>query len=158
MTTTPHETYYRSEDAQQILNLAIARQAEAGELTRTQLFEIAAELNIAPADILAAEQEWLAHQGEQAERQAFDRVRQGRFRSQAVKHLIFAGFFLALYLLFGGQFWLFPVFVGGVSLALSAWKTYFLSEDDYNQAFQQWRQRQRLKQTVTSFVNRCLGV
>jgi hypothetical protein len=158
MTTTSHETHYRSEDAQQILNIAIARQAEAGELTRTQLFEIAAELNIAPADILAAEQEWLTRQGEQAERQTFDRARQGRFRSRAVRHVIMAGFFLGLYVLFGGQFWLFPVFVSGVSLALSAWKTYFLSDEDYNTAFQQWRQRQRLKQSVTSLVNRCLGV
>jgi hypothetical protein len=158
MTTTPHETYYRSEDAQQILNIAIARQAEAGELTRTQLFEIAAELNIAPTDILAAEQEWLSCRGEQAERQTFDRARQGRFRSRVVRHLIMAGFFLGLYFMFGGQFWLFPVFVGGMSLALSAWRTYFLSEEDYHTAFQQWRQRQRLKQSVTSLVNRCLGV
>ena len=47
MTTTSHnpshEILYRSEDAQQILNIAIARQAEAGELTRTQLLEVAAD-------------------------------------------------------------------------------------------------------------------
>ena len=57
------EEIYRQEDAQQILQLAIARQAEEGELSRVQLFEIAAELNIAPADIQAAELEWFANKG-----------------------------------------------------------------------------------------------
>ena len=39
---------YASEDAQQILQIAIAKETEAGELTRAQLAEIASELNIAP--------------------------------------------------------------------------------------------------------------
>lgn len=158
MTAPTDEIFYRSEDAQQILHIAIARQAEEGELTRTQLFEIAAELNIAPNDIVAAEQEWLTHQGERVERQSFDRSRQGRLRSRLVRYLIVGGFFFGLQLLTGWNFWLYPILALGVSAALSTWKTYGLSEEDYNIAFQQWRQRQRLKQSVTSLVNRCLGV
>lgn len=158
MTSTTTDTYYRSEDAQQILQIAIARQAEVGELTRTQLFEIAAELNIAPTDIMAAEQEWLMRQGELSERQSFDRSRQGWFRSRLMRYLIVGSFFLGLQILTGWNFWLYPILALGVSAALSAWKTYGLSEEDYNLAFQQWRQRQRLKQSVTSLVNRCLGV
>ncbi|MFQ4135779.1 hypothetical protein PGN35_005615 [Nodosilinea sp. PGN35] len=49
---------YPAEDAQQILSLAIARQTESGELSRTQLLEIADELGIAPETIAAAEREW----------------------------------------------------------------------------------------------------
>lgn len=156
MTATPlTETYYRSEDAQQILQIAIARQAEAGELTRSQLFEIAAELNIAPADIVAAEQEWQSRQGELVERQAFDRVRQGRFRSRLGKYLIVGSFFLLLDLLTGWHGWSLVLLLGwGVSVALSAWKTYCSSEDDYNTAFQRWRQKQQLKRSVTTLMNR----
>jgi hypothetical protein len=152
-----NDTLYRSEDAQQILQIAIARQAEAGELSRSQLFEIAAELNIASADIVAAEQEWLTRQGELAERQKFDRARHNRFQSRLVKHLIIASFLLVLYLI-GWKFMVFPILGLGISIALSAWKTYCLTEEDYHTAFQQWRQRQQLKQSVTSLVNRCLGV
>lgn len=156
-TSTLTDTLYRSEDAQQILKIAIARQAEAGELSRTQLFEIAAELNIAPADIVAAEQEWLTQQGEQTERQMFDRARQSRFQSRLVKFLIVSVGFLVPYVLTGWTLWLFPILGGGVSMALAGWKTYCLNEEDYNNAFQQWRQRQRLKQSVNSLMNRWLG-
>lgn len=158
MTATTPETCYCSEDAQQILQIAIARQADGGELTRTQLFEIAAELNIAPSDIVAAEQEWLSRQGELAERQTFERTRQNRFQSRLVKYGIVGGFFFGLKLLTGWTFWLYPILALAVSAALLAWRTYGLSEEDYNSAFQQWRQRQRLKQSVTGLVNRWLGV
>ena len=50
---------YASEEAQQILQIAIAKETEGGELTRTQLMEIAAELNIAPETLMSAEREWL---------------------------------------------------------------------------------------------------
>jgi hypothetical protein len=159
MTATTTETYYRSEDAQQILQIAITRQAETGELTRSQLFEIAAELNIAPADILAAEREWQTRQGELVQRQAFDRARQSRFHSRLIKYLIVGGFFLLLDFFTGWHGWSLLLLLGwGVSVALAAWKTYCLSEEDYNTAFQAWRQRQQLKRSVTSLVNRCLGV
>ena len=49
---------YVSENAQQILQIAIAKETEAGELTRTQLMEIAAELNISSETMQLAEQEW----------------------------------------------------------------------------------------------------
>jgi hypothetical protein len=157
-TTANTETLYRSEDAQQILQIAIARQAEVGELSRSQLFEIAAELNIASADIVAAEREWLTRQGERAERQKFDQARQSRFRSRLTKHLIGAGFFFVLYCLNSWNFLIYPILGIAVSAALSAWKTYCLPDEDYQMAFQQWRQRQQLKHSITSFVNRCLGM
>jgi hypothetical protein len=161
MTTTSHnpshEILYRSEDAQQILNIAIARQAEAGELTRTQLLEVAAELNIDPADILAAEQEWASRQGELAQRQAFDRLRQGQFQSRLIKSGIMGGFFYALGV-YVGSFFFFPIWGIGFGVALAAWKTYGLGEDAYNAAFLRWRQRQQLKRSVTGLLNRVLGL
>lgn len=159
-TATASEIYYRSEDAQQILNIAIARQAEAGELTRTQLLEIASELNIAASDIVAAEQEWVLQQGELVERQKFDKARRGRFQSRLVRYgIIGAGLYLLTLFTSISLAAVSPILWAlGFMIALAAWKTYGLSEEDYNNAFIKWRQRQKLKRSVTGLLNRCLGV
>lgn len=150
---------YRSEDAQQILQIAIARQADAGELTRQQLFEIASELNIAPDDLLMAEQEWQLRRGELEEKRVFDRMRRGKFWHRCGRFLIIGAFLIALDLLTGWNRWsLFILLLWGVGVALDAWKTYGLSREAYEEAFLRWRQRRQLKRSVTSWVNRWLGV
>lgn len=147
---------YRSEDAQQILQIAIARQAEAGELTREQLYEIAAELNIAAADIEAAEQEWLMRRGEAAERAAFIRFRQSKFQRRLVKYAIVNIFLIALNLLTSpGVLWsLYITLFWGIGVALDAWKTYRINDVEFEEAFQQWQQRQQLKRSVSTILNR----
>ena len=151
---------YRSEDAQQILQIAIARQAEVGELTRTQLFEIAAELNIAPADIQAAEQEWLTRQGESAERTTFDLQRRHRFQQRVAKFAIVNGFLLTVNFLsgWGIGFIAYVCLFWGLGMALDAWKTFKLRGEDYEEAFLRWRQRRQLKKSVSSLVNRVLSL
>lgn len=158
MDSTSTETLYRTEDAQQILKIAIARQAEAGELSRAQLFEIASELNITPSDIAAAEQEWLLQQSEQSERRTFDRIRHDRFLSNCVKSGIISSFFMGMSFLTGWGWLAYPIWFLVVRLALAAWRTYFLTEEDYRVAFEQWRQRQTLKRSVAGLLNRWLGV
>ncbi len=49
---------YTTEDIQQILQIAIARQGEDDQLTREQLWEIAQELDLDPQSIQAAESDW----------------------------------------------------------------------------------------------------
>ena len=151
---------YRSEDAQQILHIAIAKQAEAGELTRTQLYEIAAELNIAPADMQAAEHEWQISRGESVERQAFDLQRRQRFQRRFARFAIVNGFLLLLNLLLsGGLGWSLYVLLGwGVGVALDAWRTFQLSGEDYEGAFIRWRQKRQLKRSVSTLVNRLLSI
>ena len=154
------EEIYRQEDAQQILHLAIARQAEEGELSRTQLFEIAAELNIAPADIQAAEQDWFANKGILKEQESFNLFRKSKFQQGLTKFLIINGFFIAFDLLTGGGVgWsLYILLFWGLGMSLNAWKTFQTSGEDYDIAFQRWRQTRQLKKSVSSLVNRVLGV
>jgi 2TM domain len=154
------EEIYLQEDAQQILKLAIARQAEAGELSRTQLFEIAAELNIAPADIQAAELEWIANKGVLQEQESFNLFRKNKFQRGFTKYLIINGFLIALDLLTGGGIgWsLYVVLFWGLGVALNAWKTFQTSGDEYDIAFQRWRQKRQLKKSVNGLVNKVLGV
>jgi hypothetical protein len=152
--------FYRSEDAQQILHLAIARQAEAGELSRVQLFEIAAELNISAADLQAAEQDWLSRRGEFEERRAFNLFRRGKFQQRLGRYLIVNLFLILLNLLTaGGLTW--SLYIGlawGVGVALDAWKTYRMNGEDYEEAFQRWRQKRQIKQTFNNLLNRWLSV
>jgi 2TM domain len=154
------EEIYRQEDAQQILHLAIARQAEEGELSRTQLFEIAAELNISPTDIQAAELEWVANKGILREQESFNLFRKSKFQQRLTKFLIINGFLMAFDLLTGGGIgWsLYILLFWGLGMALNAWKTFQTSGEDYDIAFQRWRQTRQLKKSFSSLVNRLLGV
>lgn len=147
---------YRSEDAQQILQIAITRQAEAGELTRAQLLEIATELNISPTDLESAEQEWRLRQGEWEERQLFVRLRQSRFKRRLVRYTIVNGLLLALSLIspLSVTFVLCVALLWGIGVALDAGKTYLLSTEEFEEAFQNWRQRRQLKASFSTIVTR----
>jgi hypothetical protein len=151
---------YRQEDVQQILQIAIARQGETEELSRTQLLEIADEMGIAVADLELAEQEWLAQCGESQERQAFDRARRHRFQQYLTRYLIVNAFLVLLnFLTGGGLSWSIYVVLGwGLPLSLNAWKTYQTTGEDYENAFQGWCRQRRLKKTVHTFLNRFIGV
>lgn len=149
---------YRQEDAQQILQIAIARQVESGELTRTQLFEIADELGIAAGDLEQAEQEWRLQQGELQERQAFDRYRRTQLGQSFGKYAIVNAFFLLLNGTTGDLSWALYVALGwGLMLSLKAWKTFQSAGEDYETAFQRWYRQRRLKRTVNSLIDRWLN-
>ena len=154
---------YSQEDAQQILHLAIVRQVESGEITREQLLEIATELDIAPADLEAAEQEWMTQRGDLLERQTFDMVRRDKFRHRLGKYLIVNGFLVAIdFFLIGGlgtlSWSLYLALFGGIGVSLNAWKTYWVTGEEYETAFQRWQQRRKLRKSVGTLLNRWLSV
>ncbi|MDX2216209.1 MAG: 2TM domain-containing protein [Oculatellaceae cyanobacterium bins.114] len=147
---------YSQEDVQEILHLAIARQTDAGELTRAQLLEIADELGISTTDLQLAEQEWIARQGENRERQAFNLYRRHRLKQRSIRFAIVNAFLILLNLLTsGGVTWSLYVLLGwGVLMALSAWKLQQTDGDDYEDAFQKWRRRRLIKRSISSFFDR----
>ncbi|ASC69182.1 hypothetical protein XM38_001080 [Halomicronema hongdechloris C2206] len=150
---------YASEDAQQILHLAIARQTEGGELTRTQLLEIASELGIAPETLAAAEQEWEQRKSEFEELKLFEEHRRQRFQSHLVRYVIVNLFLLALnFLTTGGfSFALFVILAWGLGLSLHAWHTYQPNKHRYYDEFEKWRRRRQLRQSFTRMIDRLLG-
>lgn len=151
---------YSPEDAQQILHLAIVRQVEAGDVTRDQLLEIAAELNIAPGELAAAEREWMTQRGEAIDRVAFDRHRQQQFRHRLGRFLIVSLFLVALNALTGGAVgWLlYILFPWALAVTLDGWKTFQLQGESYEGAFKRWQQKRRLKTSVTRLLDRWLSV
>lgn len=156
MTNLPE--YYAQEDVQQILHLAIARKTENGEFTRVQLVEMAHELGISPDNLTLAEQEWLSHQGEFKERQAFDGFRRARLRRNVIRYSIVNSFLVLLNLATAHALtWSLPIiFLWGLWLALKAWKTYELEGEEYEKAFSSWRLKQQIGQSINTTLNKWL--
>nr|WP_293334193.1 2TM domain-containing protein [Microcoleus sp. CAWBG58] len=141
---------YGAEDAQGILQLAIARRQDDGELSRVQLFEIGAELGISEQDIVAAEQQWLATRGESQDKLVFNSYRRGKLRKNLTKYGI-VNTFLVLFNLAGSHelSWsLFILLTWGLGLSLNAWNVYQTEGEDYEQAFQRWRLKKQVGESI----------
>ncbi|MEO0647788.1 MAG: 2TM domain-containing protein [Cyanobacteria bacterium J06650_10] len=149
---------YASEEAQQILQIAIAKETEAGDLTRTQLAEIAAELNIAPETLWSAEQEWIALKSEASQQALFNQQKRQRFHHHLIRYGIFNSFLLLLSIAMSwyGLFW-FVAIAWGCAATLHGWRAYQSSGYRYQKDFESWQRRQQVKQSVKSLFNRLLN-
>lgn len=146
---------YQQEDIQQILNLAIARQANDGEFTRDQLVEIASELGISTATLQEAEQEWLVQQKEGLKRQEFNRYRRARLQKSVGKYMIVNSFFVGLNFLTAGEVsWsLYILLFWGLGLGLNTWNTFQLQGEEYEKAFRRWYRKHQIAESITSRIN-----
>ncbi|MEL6490744.1 MAG: 2TM domain-containing protein [Cyanobacteria bacterium J06621_3] len=146
---------YASEEAQQILQIAIAKETEVGELTRTQLGEIAAELNIAPETLLSAEREWHSLKTESVQQSLFNQFKRQRFHHHLMRYGIFNGGLLLLSVA-AGSFWFFyfVAITWGCMVLLHGWRAYQSKGYRYQKDFESWQRQQQVKQTVRSFFNR----
>lgn len=158
MSVSEHTTIqsYHQEELQQILNLAIVRQANGGEFSRTQLVEIAAELGISPANLQLAEQEWRIQQQQQQKRQEFEQYRRSQLKQRFGKYIIVNSFLVVINLLSAGQLsWaLYILLFWGAGLGLKTWNTYQLQGDAYEKAFQKWYRQQQFNQLTQSIFTR----
>ncbi len=147
---------YGSEDAQGILQIAIARREDEGELSRVQLFEIASELGISEQDIVAAEQQWLATRGEFAEKLAFNGYRRGKLQKNVTKYGIINSFLVMLNLAGSHELsWsLFILLTWGLGLSLNAWNVYQTEGEDYEQSFQRWQLKKQVGQSIGTATNK----
>jgi hypothetical protein len=149
---------YHQEDIQQILNIAIARQVHNGEFSREQLLEIAAELEISPECLQAAEREWqIQHSGIQ-KRQEFNIYRRGKFQKRFGNYLIVNSFLVLLNLVSASELsWsLYILLFSGLGLGFDAWNTYLSHAEDYERAFQKWHRQHQMKQSVNTLMNKLL--
>ncbi|BAY49138.1 hypothetical protein SAMD00079811_67670 [Scytonema sp. HK-05] len=151
---------YSQEDIQQILHLAIARQADDKdkEFSYEQLLEIAAELEISPETLKQAERDWLEQLGEIQQRQAFNAHRQGRFKKRFGNYAIVNAFLLSLDLLSGGGLsWsLYILLCCGLAAGLDGWNTFQTKGEEYELAFHRWRRQHQVKKFFNTVVNKWL--
>ena len=151
---------YSQDDVQQILQLAIARQADDKdtEFSYEQILEIAAELEISPESLKLAERDWVIQQGQVQRRKAFDTYRIRRFQKRLGNYAIFNGFFILLNLITGGGIsWsLYILLFWGLAVGLDGWNTYQTKGEDYEVAFQKWYRKHQVKQFLNTTVNKWL--
>ena len=149
---------YHQEDIQQILQIAIARQAYEGEFSREQLLEIAAELEISSECLQTAEREWLAQQSELQMRQAFNAHRRNKLRQHFGKFIIVNSFVVLLERVITSHiYWsLYILLLWGLGLGFKIWNTYQSDGEEYEKAFQRWSRKQRLRQSFNSAFNKLL--
>ncbi|NJN21026.1 MAG: 2TM domain-containing protein [Leptolyngbya sp. RL_3_1] len=150
---------YPSEEAQAILQIAITRQAEGGELTRLQLLEIAAELGITEATLTEAEQIWQTQRSELADRTAFQQFRRQRFQHHLIRYGVVNIFLMALnYLAADRLSWsLYILLIWGLALALQGWNTFRPEDYQDSEEFEKWRRRQQIKRSLNRFMDWLLG-
>ncbi|MEO0834672.1 MAG: 2TM domain-containing protein [Cyanobacteria bacterium J06642_3] len=143
---------YNQEDIQQILQLAIAKHYTEEELTRQQLWEIAAELDISNATIQEAERDWLDQKVIDRQRRAFDLHRRQKFKQKLTKYAIVNTFIVSFNLIVAGTLsWsLYILLFWGLGVALNGWKAYQSKGEDYEKAFQRWSFQNEVKQTVAT--------
>lgn len=149
---------YHQEDIQQILQIAIARQAYEGEFSREQLLEIAAELEISPDCLQAAEREWLTQQVEIQKRQDFNTYRRGKLQKRVGNYVIVNSFLVLLNLVNAGELsWsLYILLFSGLGLGFNTWNTYQSQGEEYERAFQKWYRQHQLKQSFNTLLNKWL--
>jgi len=147
---------YDEAAVQQILALARDRQGQHGPVTRSQLIDISRELQISPANFLAAEEDWQVRQEEQAAQSDFDKHRQRQLMKGLRRFglgstlLILSDFFVtqrlswSLYLTLG---W-------AIVIGLQGWRIYGSSEESYNRAFRRWWLRQQIGESFKAISER----
>ncbi|NJK40908.1 MAG: 2TM domain-containing protein [Acaryochloridaceae cyanobacterium SU_2_1] len=153
------ELTYSQEDVQQILNLAIAQQAYAGEFSAQQLLEIAEELEISPSNLEAALQTWQTQSIEQQRRQNFDQYRQGNLKKQIGRYVIANGGLISVNALMGFTFpWsMYIALLWGLRLGLNAWNVYHTADEGYEKAFQRWERQRQVRQKINHWLGQVLS-
>ncbi len=150
---------YQSEDAQAILQIAIARHTDEGELTRSQLLEIAEELGIASATLAEAEQQWALQCKERGELESFNQYRRQRFQSHLIRFAVINVVLFGVNGLAAGKVsWALYIFCfWGAALSLQAWQTYWPNEQQYRRTFEKWRRQEQIKRSFSRLMDWLLG-
>lgn len=151
---------YRQEDIQQILQLAfavaerssISGQDRSEEMSRDQLLEIAAELDIPLESLELAEREWFDRKGELQKRQEFNLYRRNKFKKKFGSYLIVNAVLVLLNLVSAGTLsWsLYVLLLWGLGLGLNVWNIYQETDEEYEQAFQKWYSQKNLRRSLNS--------
>ncbi len=141
---------YNQEQLQQILQLAITRQADREEFSREELWEIATELEIPIECMQEAEQDWLSQQLIDQRRQTFDLYRKEKLQQKVAKYAIINIFLVSLDSISSSHLsWsVYTLLISGMFLSLSAWRTYQSKGEAYEQDFLKWERKRQLKQSV----------
>lgn len=155
----PKAELYSAEEAQAILQVALAQKTDGDALTRSQLLEIAEELGIASTDLETAEATWHLQRAQQADRENFDQFRRQRFHHHLIRYGMVNIFLMALnYLGTDHLSWsLYSLLIWGLAIALHGWRTFNPTDYQYTQEFEKWQRQQQIKRSFRRAMDWLLG-
>lgn len=147
---SPSQPTYRQEEVQQILQLAITRKTDQDELSRDQLWEIAAELDIDGELLQSAERDWLKQRQIIQKKREFNDYRREMLKYRVARYGIVNGFLIVLNVLSSGTLsWsMYILLLWGIKLSLDTWRTFQTQGEAYEQAFQRWNIKNEMKQSL----------
>jgi hypothetical protein len=150
---------YSEEQVDQILRYALAKRTNGQNLTKQQIYEIAADMGVSEADFLASVQEWQSQQGIRQEKTEFDIYKKKTFRANLLKFTIVNAFLVAFNLFTSGKIgWaLYPLIFWGLAVALDAWVTYQSDSDEYEKQFRKWQGKQKRDRFTAQITNQITG-
>lgn len=153
---------YTQEDIQQILHLAIVRQASDSEkeFSYEQLQEIASELEISEELLKQAEGDWLVQQGDVQQRLAFSAYRRKQFHKRIGNYAIVNGFLLMVDFVGGWSIsWaLYPLLISVLAIGLEGWNNLNKNTEEYELEFQKWNRRHQLKKSFNTLLNKFIRI
>jgi hypothetical protein len=150
---------YSQEAVQQILNIAIAQHAYEGEFSRAQLLEIADDLAIPAAIIHQAEKAWMASNDETQKREAFNQHRHSELKRKIGRFTIVNAILISMNLLMGFGFpWsLYILLCWSLPLGLKTWNVLMVKGDAYEQAFQNWYRKNKVRNVLNRWIDRLIS-
>jgi 2TM domain len=155
-------TTYSQEDIQQILNLALTRKNTTGDLAFSpqQLVEIAEEMDIDLSTLKAAQLDWAQNQSSSQQKIEFDQYRYQKFQKGLGRFAITSIFLVGINIVaLGGTSFLWSLGVlgfWGMGLALQGWNVYQLKGEEYEQKFQTWTSKRKIRKTIHSTIAKFL--
>lgn len=153
---------YTQEDVQQILHLAIARQAsdQGKEFSYQQLQEIGAELEISSELLKQALCDWMVQQGEVQQRLAFSDYRRKQFHKRIGNYAIVNGFLLMVNFVGGWSIsWaLYPLLISVLAVGLEGWNNFNKNTEEYELEFQKWNRRHQIKKSFNTLLNKFIRI
>ncbi|HZH99050.1 MAG TPA: 2TM domain-containing protein [Fimbriimonadaceae bacterium] len=134
---------YEEEDVQEILSRALRVQSSAEDGDRQALIAAAAELGVSEEALAQAEKEWFQQKAELSERREFDALRKRDFLGHVTIYAIVnTALFLINLITPDPKWWfLYPLVGWGIGLAFHAVATFNRKSEDYEQQFQEWREK-----------------
>lgn len=141
----PPTAPYDRDAVQEILQLAIARRDDTEQYTRDQLVELADELGVDRADLVAAEQVWLEKHGQKGQQAAFAAAEARRLKQVLGRYGIVNGFLVLMDLVSSHHLgWSVTIALGwGMFVTLDWWKSSQTETEAYQQRLQKWLDRHR---------------
>lgn len=128
---------YTNEEVEQIIKIALRSKTDSGAMSLDNIYDIAKELNIDPAAVQNALNEFESKGDIEAIRDEFIRKRKKSFFDHLTSYLAVNSFLVVLNLIVGGGFWsVFPILGWGLGVFFDGMSKLRYDEEEFQKYYQ----------------------